>query len=472
MDESRLKYIIEKGESACVEFKRCGNGIESDVYETVCSFSNHFGGYILCGVLDNGEIVGVPENAVESMMKNFISVIGNPAMFAPTLYLTPEVVRVDNKCVIVIHVMNSSEVHSYKKVIYDRINDSDVKLTSTGKIAELYIRKQNIFTEQKVYKYVTEKELNGDLIDLCRMRAVNKRPDHPWKDMTDTELLKSAQLYATDWNTGETGINLAGILLLGRDDVIHSVCPVYKTDAILRKVNLDRYDDREIVKTNLIDSYELLIQFAQKHLWDKFFMEGTQTVSIRDKIIREMVSNILMHREFTSAWTSKLVIESEQIFTENPCKAMTYAELTPGSFSPNSKNPIIASFFNNIGNADELGSGTRNLFKYTKLYSGKSPRMIEDDIFRIIVPLDDSYSADASIAPLSVNPEPLQNELTKTQNHILEEIRKKPSVSAEELAGLLNLSSRTIETNIKKLKALGILHREGSNKTGYWEIIG
>ncbi len=31
--------------------------IASDVYETVCSFSNHFGGTILCGILDDGSIL-------------------------------------------------------------------------------------------------------------------------------------------------------------------------------------------------------------------------------------------------------------------------------------------------------------------------------------------------------------------------------------------------------------------------------
>lgn len=32
--------------------------------------------------------------------------------------------------------------------------------------------------------------------------------------------------------------------------------------------------------------------------------------------------------------------------------------------------------------------------KYTKLYSGKEPELKEGDIFRIMVPLDDSYSYD------------------------------------------------------------------------------
>ena len=56
--------------------------------------------------------------------------------------------------------------------------------------------------------------------------------------------------------TGEKCFNLAAVLLLGKDDVIGSICPAYKTDALVRKVNFDRYDDREIIQTNLVESYD------------------------------------------------------------------------------------------------------------------------------------------------------------------------------------------------------------------------
>ena len=63
-----------------------------------------------------------------------------------------------------------------------------------------------------------------------------------------------------------------------------------------------------------------------------------------------------------------------------------YGRITPDSFSPFPKNPNIARVFKEIGLADELGSGVRNLFKYTKIYSGSDPEMIEGDIFKIIIP--------------------------------------------------------------------------------------
>ena len=66
--------------------------------------------------------------------------------------------------------------------------------------------------------------------------------------------MKSAGLYAEDHVTGKNGFNLAAVMLLGRDEVIRDICPAYQTDALVRKVNVDRYDDRLTVVTNLVES--------------------------------------------------------------------------------------------------------------------------------------------------------------------------------------------------------------------------
>lgn len=49
MDVRTLKKIFQIGETIAVEFKRCGNRMENDVYETVCSFLNRFGGGFVSG---------------------------------------------------------------------------------------------------------------------------------------------------------------------------------------------------------------------------------------------------------------------------------------------------------------------------------------------------------------------------------------------------------------------------------------
>ena len=150
---------------------------------------------------------------------------------------------------------------------------------------------------------------------------------------------------------------------------------------------MNRYDDRDVIITNLIDSYERLMQFIQKHTNDKFYLEGSHSVSIRDKIARELCSNLLIHREFSSGITSRIIITKESIYTENPNIPRMRGVVTIKNCIPYSKNPKIAKIFREIGLADELGSGVRNITNYSEIYSGSEPIFEEGDIFKATVPL-------------------------------------------------------------------------------------
>lgn len=480
MDLKEFQSILTIGETVAVEFKRCGNGIESDTYETVCSFLNRFGGDIFMGVLDDGTVVGVPEKAASDMMKNFIKVISNPALFTPTVYLVPEIIRYNEQYIIIhVHIPPSAEVHSYKKVIYDRVDDADVKVTATSAIAQMYIRKQNIFTERKIYPYAKMEDLRLDLLLKIRTLAINHAGgNHPWATMDDYTLLKSAGLYGHDIVTGEEGYNLAAIMLLGKDDVILNVVPTYVTDALVRKVNVDRYDDREIIKTNLIDSYSQLLEFARKHLPDKFFLEDTVNKSLRNTIVREMVSNTLMHREFTSSYTAKFVIEKDRMYVENANRSIKAGAITVDNLEPISKNPIIAAFFRNIGYADQLGSGVRKLFKYSKFYSGKEPEFIEGDVFKIIVPLDENYSYDAIFenknadkmpvnadkVPISVD-KGMEDTLSYQQKMIYQYMKENGKATSQQIAELLEVKQRRAREILGELIHMDLIEKHGAYKS-------
>lgn len=493
MEIKELQSILTIGETVAVEFKRCGNGIENDTYETVCSFLNRFGGDLFMGILDDGTVVGIPEKAAPDMVKNFIKVISNPTLFSPTIYLVPEIIKYDESHTIIhVHIPPSAEVHSFKKVIYDRVDDANVKVTSTSAIAQMYIRKQNIFTEKKIYPYAKMEDLRLDLLPKIRIMAQNHAGgQHPWTTMDDQELLKSAGLYGRDIVTGEEGFNLAAIMLLGKDDVILNVAPTYVTDALVRKVNIDRYDDREIIKTNLIESYSQLLDFGRKNLPDKFFLEDTVNKSLRNTIVREMISNTLMHREFTSSYTAKFVIEKDRMYVENANRATKEGFITVDNLEPNPKNPLIASFFRNIGYADQLGSGVRKLFKYCKFYSGKEPEFVEGDVFRIIVPLDENYSYDygsnakAVSATLEIKDATLECDFetkkhkdatlkcdfgTKDESEIIQLIKENPSITQSELQKKTGISLGTIKRILPKLQEKGILVRVGGKRFGKWII--
>lgn len=459
MTIEKLEELLQAEEDFTVEYKECVNGLNNSVFETVCSFSNRYGGHILLGVkeVDNkGVVIGVNPNCVNDIKKNFVNVLNNPNKMQPSLYLNLEEFDYHGKIVLWVYVPVSSQIQFCDGKIYDRNEDADQDIsTSADLVANISRRKSSEYTERKIFPYATENHLCMDLIPKIRQMAVNKDKEHPWKNMSDMELLKSAGLYEEDMMTGKKGFNLAAILLLGKKEVIQSCVPGYKTDAIYRVKNMDRYDDRLIIEDNLIQSYDLLMEFIYKHTDDKFFLVDNVNMSVRSAIAREIVSNLLVHREFSSAFPAKLIIEKDKIVTENWNRAQRVGKIELDNFTPYPKNPILAKFFVNIGYADSLGSGVRNLYKFTKIYSGGEPEFEEGDVFRLTVPLEIPASRESS--------------LSERQNAILAMIKEDATIQAEDIAESFGVSRATVLREVQEIKKQIALSYD--KKTKQWKIM-
>lgn len=120
---------------------------------------------------------------------------------------------------------------------------------------------------------------------------------------------------------------------------------------------------------------------------DRFFLVDNLRVSVRSWIARELVSNILVHREYSKGFPAKIIIERDKLYAENWNRSNKHGRIDPSNFTPEAKNPMLAWFFVNIGRADFMGSGIRNLYKYTNIYSGNVPELVEGDVFSTTVPL-------------------------------------------------------------------------------------
>ena len=303
------------------------------------------------------------------------------------MYLMPEEVRVEEHLIVHIYVPVGTQVCRHNGRIFDRNHEADLDITNNSDaVYQLYARKQDNYYVNKVTGYEIS-DLRSDLIDRARKMSRIRNINHPWLTMGDEELLRSAGLILKDDEKHREGITLAAILLFGKDITIMSALPQHKTDAIFRVENMDRYDDRDVIITNLFETYDRLMEFGKKHLSDPFVLEGINSISARDKILREIFSNLLAHRDYSSAYVAKFVIERQNMYTENASRAHGFGVLELSSFEPFSKNPSISKVFREISLADELGSGMRNTYKYTKLYSGGTPEFIEGNIFKTVIPL-------------------------------------------------------------------------------------
>ena len=302
-----------------------------------------------------------------------------------------------------------------------------------------------------------------DLIDKARKMASNRTVNHPWTKMTNEEMLRSAGLYERNLETGKEGLNLASILLFGKDDIIVSALSYYKTDAILKVKDIERYDDRDDIRTNLIESYERLTDFIKKHLNDKFYIEGDQRINVRDVIARELCTNILIHREYSNPYPAKLVITSDSIITVNANKPRMIGHIDLDNYSPYPKNPKIASLFKEIGLADELGSGIKKIAKYTNIYSGGIPKFKDDEIFKAVIPLIKNTKNNITSSKLK---ELILEFITNSNGRTRQEINNYiyPILNEE----IIHMNNR-VRTSLTYLKKKGFITNLGSDTKSIWK---
>lgn len=262
MTKARILSLIEEGEGLRIEFKECKQKFPKNVYETVCDFLNRNGGEILLGVRDDGEIIGVDKDKVDTIKKEFVTMVNNSSKISPSFNLSIQQVTVDDKEVLYILVPESSQVHRCNGRFFDRNQDGDFNVSEKNTyLSGLFMNKQLFHTENKIFSQFTMSDLRSDIFEKARKLAAFQNREHPWQNMSDMGIVKSAKLYDKDMMTNKERVTLACILLLGTDDAILDIIPFHKTDLILRKVNLDRYDDRDDVRTNLFDTYNRIMEF-------------------------------------------------------------------------------------------------------------------------------------------------------------------------------------------------------------------
>jgi ATP-dependent DNA helicase RecG len=471
MNPERIKRLLKEKENIRLEFKEAATALPGNLFETICAMLNREGGDILLGVKDNGDVLGVDELAIPRMITDLVNLSNNPQKLEPPFILFPQPYGINGRWLIHIQVPASSQVHKTTKIIFDRSNDGDFKVEQPHRIAEIANRKRNHYTEGIIYPALRMEDFKASLFPKIRNLIRSNNPAHPWLALDDRQLLEISGLWKKDYQSGQEGYTLAAALLLGKDEVIRQIVSHYKIDALVRIKNLERYDDRVYIQTNLIEAYEILMEFVNRHLPDKFYLEGAHRVSLRTTIFREIVANLIIHREYTNAAPGTFTIYADRVETENANNPHGEGPIDPTNFIPFPKNPLIAKFFIQLGRVEELGSGILTTTRLTKEYAGKGKAVfIEGSTFKTIIPLPDGKAiiADDTVSD-TVND--TVNDTTDTVKKrmilLIKELIKQPGLKSKDLANITGVSEVSIRRDMQKLGKL-IEFRGAPKKGGYF----
>ncbi|WP_239463090.1 hypothetical protein [Collinsella intestinalis] len=75
-------------------------------------------------------------------------------------------------------------LYTFKRVVYNRVADADVRVKSDIQIISMMARKQSYYSERTVYSWVTEDDLEMGLLDAVRDAVRANDANHPWLSLS------------------------------------------------------------------------------------------------------------------------------------------------------------------------------------------------------------------------------------------------------------------------------------------------
>ncbi|TNF41447.1 MAG: winged helix-turn-helix transcriptional regulator [Bacteroidetes bacterium] len=449
MDLQELKNTIESGESEKVEFK---TSFTDAVIETLVAFSNCKGGSVLIGIDDHATIKGI-QTGKETIAKwiNEIKIKTSPSIVADiTLQALEE------KLVAVISVSEYPvKPVSFKGKYYRRISKSN-HLMGTDEIAIQHLKTLNSSWDYFPDPYHSTDDISIEKVNLF----LNKSGFQVKLGLTPLESLVKLEMIRNG------SLTLGAYLLFVKDFCLITDVQVgrFKSPTtIIDSVSLN---------TDLFAEVDEIMAFIKKHLMVEYIITGnperTERFDYPIEAIREIVINMVVHRDYRDSSASIVKIFDDRIEFYNPGKlygGITINDLLSGNYSSKTRNKLIARAFKEVGLIERYGSGIMRTRKICDEYGVKMPLFEEwSQGFRVIL-----FKEKVSEIKNDLEND-LKENLSEREKSILKEIKQKPKITQNELSQIIGISPKNIRINIKSLKDKGFLERIGADKGGYWSV--
>ena len=196
--------------------------------------------------------------------------------------------------------------------------------------------------------------------------------------------------------------------------------------------------------------------------------------------IEEAVVNSVYHRDFLQHEPIEITIEPNGISILNcpgPDRSISKEDIAKGDMlkSRRYRNRRLGDFLKELDLTEGRSTGVPTI--QAKLAENGSPRAIfetTDDrlTFLVTIPVHKGCceSSETDVLGSETHHESSERK-RKSSERILDLIKNKPTISAAEIAVEIDMSSRGVEKQIKKLREAGIIKRNGADFGGYWEIV-
>jgi len=469
---NQLSGIIAKGEQLDIEFKSDRRRInDSEIYEEVVAMANTKGGILLIGVEDDGRITGSqPRHGKVTDPPKLQSAIFNNTV--PSINTRISVVTHDLGQIIAIEIDPYPEPCATKsgKALHRTIK-SDGKPESVP----FYPRDQRSrrvdlglldFSSQAL-EHLSFTDFDPLEFERLRQEIVRLRGDKSLLDLSNEEMAKALRLVET--RHGILVPNVAGLLLLGREDVLAEVIPTHQ-------VHFQVIDAQANVKVNdafrtpiLKTLQEIQARFAARNE-EKEVTVGMLRLPIPDYSpmgFREAVNNAVLHRDYTRLDDVYIQMHHDHLLIASPGgfpEGVTIDNLLV--HEPKPRNPRLAAAFKRIGLVEQTGRGVDRIFEGQLRYGRPAPDYARSDTSGVRVILNGGEPS-LKFASFVYEEDKAGRPFILDELIVLNTVFSERRMDADTAGSLIQKGTARGRAVLEKLVERGLLEAKGEKPRGY-----
>lgn len=459
MTQEELKDIARCGETTTIQFKEQFTG-QKEIAKEMVAFANTLGGQILFGIKDKtGELIGLSYEEIQTISRE----LGNTAneQVRPTIYITTDVVRTDDKHFLVCTVSQGKN-KPYKNLngeIWVKQGADKRRITENSEILSL-------FQDSNSYQADAVGVQDTTFNDLDRY-ALNDYLKKVYALDLDILAGNAEQLLKNIHVLNQGGIpTLAGYLFFGKHPEYY--CPTFMVKAVSffgNELAGTQYRDTKEIVGNMPQLYEKSMSFLKSNLHNiqekgaSFNTLGKLEIS--EEVLEEVLQNALIHRDLLRSAPIRIFIFDNRVEMISPgalAGGLTEEDIRTGKTFQ--RNPFMATFATNALHYRGIGSGiVRILAEYPGIE-------IANDVygkeFKVTIWRKEhlkSTQKDENSTQIS------------TQEKILNILRNHPQTSRKELAKIIGITEAGIKKQLAKLKKEGMIERIGADNGGHWKVV-
>jgi ATP-dependent DNA helicase RecG len=228
-------------------------------------------------------------------------------------------------------------------------------------------------------------------------------------------------------------------------------------------------------------------------------IQRIETYPVPRAAFREAVLNAIVHRDYSTGNPVHIHIYPDKVLIYNDGRlpeTWTVDDLfVPHTSKP--YNPLIAGVFFRSGQIEAWGRGVEKITEACRYWDKPDPfyRIRPNEVmigFHVdsgsIVGINgesvgvndksvgvneksvgiNEKSVGINRKSVGINEEKVG--IKETQKHILDLMTQRPEITADQIAESIGVTKRRVESNIRRLKALGVVEHIGARKNGSWVV--